>query len=176
MSGFASRQGAPPAASAFTPSTRGAEPKWYPAEVPDVGTRRAAPERDQVVARLRSFFTTYDADVVAAYLFGSTARGQARPGSDVDVAVLLAAPPPATLASIPVELESALTHDLGITTQVVILNRSPVDLVKRVLRDGILIAERDRSRRIAFEVRARNAYWDLLPVLERYRAARENGG
>jgi len=33
-----------------------------------------------------------------------------------------------------------------------------VDLIHRVLRDGILVYEQDRSRRIRFEVQARNAY------------------
>ena len=32
--------------------------------------------------------------VVAVYLFGSTARGTAKPDSDVDVAVLYTSPPP----------------------------------------------------------------------------------
>lgn len=33
-------------------------------------------------------------DVVAAYVFGSVARGQARPDSDVDVAALFTSAPP----------------------------------------------------------------------------------
>jgi hypothetical protein len=44
-----------------------------------------------------------------------------------------------------------------------------LDLVHRILVEGILVHERDRSRRIAFEVRARNEYFDMLPILERYR-------
>jgi len=51
----------------------------------------------------------------------------------------------------------------------VVLNRAPVDLVHRVLRDGILLLDRDPSGRIRFEVRARNEYFDLLPHLRRYR-------
>lgn len=51
----------------------------------------------------------------------------------------------------------------------VVLNAASPDLVHRVLRDGILLLERDRPARIAFEVRARNAYFDLQPVLARYR-------
>jgi hypothetical protein len=55
---------------------------------------------------------------------------------------------------------------------VVVLNSAPADLVHRVLRDGQLLLDRDRSRRIRFEVKARNEYFDLQPVLARYRAAR----
>jgi hypothetical protein len=38
-----------------------------------------------------------------------------------------------------------------------------------VLRDGLLVLDRDPSVRIRFEVRARNEYFDLLPFLLRYR-------
>jgi len=51
----------------------------------------------------------------------------------------------------------------------VILNRADADLIHRVLRDGRLILDRDPGRRIAFEVRARSEYFDLLPFLRRYR-------
>lgn len=139
----------------------------------DVERKASTIGREEVVARLRRFFSARGSEVVAAYLFGSVARGEARYTSDVDVAVLFPAPPPATLEGVPVELESELTRLLGTRTEVVVLNRAPVDLVKRVLRDGVLVAESDRSRRVAFEVRARNAYWDLLPVLRLYRTPRE---
>jgi hypothetical protein len=42
-----------------------------------------------------------------------------------------------------------------------------------VLRDGRLLIDRNRSARIAFEVRTRNEAFDLEPMLTRYRAARE---
>jgi len=42
-----------------------------------------------------------------------------------------------------------------------------------VLRDGRLVVDRDRSARIAFEVRTRNEAFDLEPILRRYRAPRE---
>jgi hypothetical protein len=54
-----------------------------------------------------------------------------------------------------------------------VLNEASVDLRIRVLRDGRLLADVDRSARIAFEVRTRNEAFDLEPVLTRYRAARE---
>lgn len=107
--------------------------------------------------------------VVAAYLYGSQARGDARPDSDVDVAVLYAEAPPRTLAGQPFDIEDALAGALGRPVQLVVLNTAPPDLVHRVLRDGILVVDRDRSARIRFEVAARNAYFDLKPFLDRYR-------
>lgn len=105
----------------------------------------------------------------AAYLFGSVARGEARPDSDVDVAVLFPSPPPQTLAGQPFLVASELESILGRRVDVVVLNTAPVDLVHRVLRDGVLLMQPDPSARIAFEVRARNQYFDLLPILRTYR-------
>jgi predicted nucleotidyltransferase len=118
---------------------------------------------------LRSVFASHGEDVVAAYLFGSVARGEATSASDVDVAVLLRDDPPPGLAGLALPLEGELERRIGRPVQLVVLNRAPVDLVHRVLRDGILIVDRDPGARIRFEVRARNEYFDLLPFLERYR-------
>jgi uncharacterized protein len=125
--------------------------------------------------RLRDFFQTGAPEVTAAYLFGSVARGTSSATSDVDVGILLARPPAATLADLPLDLESDLEHVLGVPTQVVVLNCAPADLIHRVLRDGKLLVDRDPGARIAFEVRSRNEFFDLKPVLDRYRAARASG-
>lgn len=124
---------------------------------------------DTIEERLRTFFQSRPDGMVAVYLFGSVARGRARADSDVDVAVLYQVDPPRTLEGLPLDLEDDLARLLGRPADVVALNRAPVDLIHRVLRDGILILERDRAARIAFEVRSRNEYFDLLPVLQRYR-------
>ena len=51
----------------------------------------------------------------------------------------------------------------------VCLNATPVDLCVRVLRDGVLLLDIDPALRIAFEVRTRNRWFDLQPVLRTYR-------
>lgn len=56
----------------------------------------------------------------------------------------------------------------------VVLNRAPVDLIHRVLRDGLLLLDFHPGARTRFEVQARNEYSDLLPHLRRYR--RMEGG
>ncbi len=119
--------------------------------------------------RLREFFSTRPCGLVAAYLFGSVGRGTPGPQSDIDVAILYLASPPAKLDSPALTLEGDLERLLGRPVQVVVLNSAPVDLIHRVLRDGRLLFESSRSARIAFEVKARNEYFDLLPHLRRYR-------
>ncbi|HMJ14750.1 MAG TPA: nucleotidyltransferase domain-containing protein [Polyangiaceae bacterium] len=108
-------------------------------------------------------------DVAAAYLYGSVATGAARPDSDVDVGILYRTTPPPTLLGQPYGDEAELSARVGRPVQIVVMNTAPVDLVHRILRDGALIVERDASARIAFEVRSRNQYYDLLPVLLEYR-------
>ncbi|HUP21750.1 MAG TPA: nucleotidyltransferase domain-containing protein [Thermoanaerobaculia bacterium] len=107
--------------------------------------------------------------IVAAYLFGSVATGRSHAGSDVDVAILRDQAPRGTLDDLMLDLESDLSHRLRATVQLVVLNRAPPELVHRVLRDGVLLIDRDPGRRIRFEVRARNEYFDVLPLLLRYR-------
>lgn len=123
----------------------------------------------EIERSLRAFFATHPHDLDAVYLFGSVARGTDRAESDVDVAILPRDSAGGTLGSLHLDLEGELERALGRVVQVVMLDSAPVDLIHRVLRDGILVHEGDRSRRIAFEMRARNDYFDLVPVLERYR-------
>ncbi|MGB5199993.1 MAG: nucleotidyltransferase domain-containing protein [Sedimenticolaceae bacterium] len=127
---------------------------------------------DTIVETLRASFAAAAPSVVCAYLFGSVARGEQGRSSDVDVAVLFDPAPPATLLG-PVsrlkgELEDALSRDIDL----VVLNHAAPDLIHRVLRDGVLVCERNPSKRVQFEVKARNDYFDLKPYLDEYR----NGG
>ncbi len=122
-----------------------------------------------IEARLKAFFERDPRGAVAVYLFGSVARGDAGPDSDVDVGILFATEPPATLDSPQFAIEAELERLLGCPVQVVALNRASADLVHRVLRDGRLVLDHDRSSRIRFEVRSRNQYFDTAPIRRLYR-------
>ncbi len=122
-----------------------------------------------VEARLRAFFAADPCGAVAVFLFCSVARGEAGPDSDVDVGILFSAAPPATLDAPQFTIEGELERTLGGPVQVVALNNASPDLVHRVLRDGRLVLDRDRSARIRFEVRSRNEYFDMAPIRRLYR-------
>jgi predicted nucleotidyltransferase len=133
-------------------------------------------DREEILHRLSTELSSAPPDLVAAWLYGSVARGQHGPESDVDVALLYRADPLHLLDSPPRRLEEKIERALGIPVEVVVLNEAPPDLIHRVLRDGALLLDRDRSARIQFEVRSRNEYFDLLPFLDRYRRAGRRSG
>ena len=119
--------------------------------------------------KLRGAAESAPSEVIAIYVYGSRARGTERSDSDLDVGVLLRQPPPATLKGVARDLEATIETATRLPTQVVVLNQASADLIHRVLRDGLVLLDRDRTARIRFEVQARNVYFDLAPMRRRYR-------
>ncbi|MFQ6058692.1 MAG: nucleotidyltransferase domain-containing protein [Anaerolineae bacterium] len=103
-------------------------------------------------------------DVVAAYLFGSRAVGRARPGSDVDTAVLLSEEDGMVRFERRLRLISEVSDICGREADVIVLNDAPPLLQHQVLKHGQLLFERDRAARVEFEVRAGKVYADLKPM------------
>ena len=127
----------------------------------------------RLLARLASALEARD-EVLEAYLFGSHARGQARPRSDVDVAVYIDEGRArggvwGYRAQLATELMGALrTNDVD----VVVLNRAPILLYHRVLRDGVRLFSRDLRATTTRAGQALSRYFDFLPQLDKMDAAR----
>ena len=107
--------------------------------------------------------------VLFCYLFGSFARGNAIPKSDVDVALYLSGEKQQDFFQMRLSLIEKLTRALGKEVDVVVLNTAFPFLKYAVLKEGILVFERDPRTRIEFELRALNEYFDYKPILELYR-------
>lgn len=129
------------------------------------------PRRAPIERALRAFFADTRRGLIAAWLFGSVARGTTDARSDVDVAVLFRRDPPRTLVGRQILMAADLEALLKRPVDLVVLNHAPCDLVHRVLRDGRLLLDRDPRSRVAFEVRRRAEYFDLKPYLDLYRRA-----
>jgi predicted nucleotidyltransferase len=112
-------------------------------------------------------------DVIVAYLFGSQARGDTGPLSDIDVAVLLRDGEEAPVGSKRhLELLS-LFYDAfhSDAVDVVPLNHAPYLLQHRILRDGKVFFCRDELARVRYEAQAISKYLDFRPFEQRYFAA-----
>ena len=129
----------------------------------------------RIIEQLTSFFEIDARGAAAVYVFGSVGRGDDTPASDVDVAVLFDRDPPATLDNPARLLEGDLERTVGRRVDLVTLNSASADLVHRVLADGIIVLDRDRPRRLRFEVQKRNEYFDLEPIRREYRRAIPGG-
>ena len=106
-------------------------------------------------------------DVVAVYLFGSTARDQAHALSDVDVAVLFVAGlSPADVLARTLQIGVILDEALRRPVDVIALNRAPPALCFQVLKHGRLLMEQDRTQRCVFVMRALGRYYDAKPYLD----------
>jgi predicted nucleotidyltransferase len=132
-------------------------------------------DRAAIIQTTQDVLSQHAHELTAAYLFGSVARDTAGPRSDVDLALLYKRPPETGLAGLGFELAFELEQKLKRRVDVVVLNHASPDLVHRVLRDGVLVLEIDRSARVAFEVRSRAQYFDLAPLRRRYRFGAKHG-
>jgi uncharacterized protein len=105
-------------------------------------------------------------DVIVAYLFGSVARDQAMPLSDVDIAVLLdpTAEPEAVLAR-QIALLTDLTQLAEPEVQLTLLNDAPPLLAYEVIREGVLLPQRSEAERVTFQVKTMKEYFDVQPML-----------
>jgi predicted nucleotidyltransferase len=101
-----------------------------------------------------------DARVFAAYLFGSLARDEGGPMSDIDVAVCLDNDGDAEEHRLALLLE--ISRRLGVDeVDLVVLNRAPVTLQASVIRDGVVFVDRNPFARRAFESLARRKAFDF---------------
>jgi uncharacterized protein len=118
---------------------------------------------------LQQYFHQTPIPLICAYLYGSFARGESRVDSDMDIAVLLPGTAERGLLGPLSTLRGDLERLLHRPVDLVDLRSAPVDLIHRILRDGVLLVERDPYARVQFEVDARNRYFDVLPHLRLYR-------
>lgn len=101
---------------------------------------------DVNIASLRAKLAA-EPGVGLAILFGSRARGNARPDSDADLAVLGDGIDVVSIAA-------ALERATGLSVDVVQLDGAPYPLLLEVLRDGVLVFEREPGAYARFVSRA----------------------
>ncbi|GAC1538023.1 MAG: nucleotidyltransferase domain-containing protein [Polyangiales bacterium] len=126
-------------------------------------------DREQILERVGAALERRG-DVLEGYVFGSVARDDAQPHSDVDVAVFLDPSKPATSGSFGVDAEIAtdLIEALGRNdVDVVLLAKASPLLYHRVLRDGVRVFSRDLVATTTREGRALSRWFDWAKQLEK---------
>jgi predicted nucleotidyltransferase len=107
--------------------------------------------------------------VHTCYLFGSCARGQATPESDVDLAVVFSGYQPAKHdLDLLTEMEAELARALAPrTVDLVFLQREGIAFRFEVVSTGTVVYCRDHVARTDFEDQVVRDYLDFAPVLAR---------
>lgn len=95
--------------------------------------------------------------IAAVYLFGSTATGRDRRGSDIDLAIVAK-----KIISVRerIRLETAMSGRLRRDVDLVVFGQASTLLQHQILKYGRLVCENDPAERVRQEVRARAEYLD----------------
>lgn len=120
--------------------------------------KRLEPEIGERLRRFPLIFSEYS-EVVVVYLFGSFAKGEIKPLSDIDIAYLLDPQP----------LEDYLDKDLGLQAAIIralgtdevdcyLLNKAPLPFQYEVIQTGKVIYCRDFLAKKRYETLIRQAY------------------
>lgn len=128
-----------------------------------MSTERSA--LDDAVAAVLSDFP----EIAAAWVFGSEARGEPKPDSDVDIGLVFrrrgttALDHHRDLRTIAARLEAATS---GRLIDLVVLEPQGPVFCHRVLSEGRLVYDADPERRIDFESETYVRYFDFRPTWE----------
>lgn len=124
--------------------------------------------KENTIKKIRDYFSK-KRDIVAVYLYGSFARGEAKVGSDIDLAVVFnndfyRRSDYSDFLSYNYEL----TKILGIEVEVKDLKNASLDFTHRVLCEGKLVLCSNEKDKAAFEESILRNYFDLKPLFDEY--------
>jgi hypothetical protein len=100
-------------------------------------------------------------EITAIYLFGSHARGETKPLSDVDICVITKTDTPED------RIEDILAHSSK-KIDLQLFWRLPPAIRYRVLKEGKALYVRDEHRLHEIKVKATKAYLDFKPILDKH--------
>ncbi|HWR58592.1 MAG TPA: nucleotidyltransferase domain-containing protein [Thermodesulfovibrionales bacterium] len=103
-------------------------------------------------------------EIIAAYVFGSYARGGLHKGSDIDIAILL--DKTVDINTCGIMREEIISDLIGILSlngvDVVVLNTASPLLSHEVIKKGRLLFSKDEKARLEYTVRASMRYLDTI--------------
>ncbi|MBU3942600.1 nucleotidyltransferase domain-containing protein [Patescibacteria group bacterium] len=121
----------------------------------------------EIIKTLKPIFQK-EKEVLFCYLFGSFANGNPISSSDIDIAVYLDDKKCLDFFEKRLELIPKISKLSGKQADITILNNASLFMKYVVLKEGKLIFERNCEKRIIFELKSTNEYFDFKPALEMY--------
>jgi predicted nucleotidyltransferase len=127
------------------------------------------PNFSELEKRLSPVFLRHPA-VKAAYIFGSTVRGDVGITSDIDIAVRFASDLPlASCFDLRLSLIDELEDFFGQSTDVVILNNASLKMIRQVMTYGVLLFVEDLDEERSYAVQKQKEYFDFKYYIEKNR-------
>ncbi len=112
--------------------------------------------------------------ILVAYLYGSTAKKQIHPNSDIDIGILIREnfePDALYTSRIANKIEKKTNTEKEIDIR--ILNNKPITFLHQVLKDGKELFSKNEKERIEFETKVYDRYLDFKPHFEQYNKIRK---
>ncbi len=123
---------------------------------------------EEIQKKLKPFFKK-EKEILFAYLFGSAVGKGFTSESDIDIGVYLGGKKVRDTFKRRLKLMGEFEKILKRESEVVILNDIKSVFFKFVIiKEGKLLFERDRQKRIEFELETMRDYFDFLPFIEKY--------
>lgn len=113
-------------------------------------------------------FLQQEEGILFCYLFGSQATGTSISKSDIDIGLFFDKDQVDDFFEKRLELIGEISKILKKDADIVVLNTASSFLRYVVLKEGKIIFERSQDKRVDFELKALNDYFDFKPVLEKY--------
>jgi hypothetical protein len=103
-----------------------------------------------------------DPRLLGVFAFGSFARGEDTPSSDVDICLVLSAPSPGTPALDPTRVRLEYLKEFPLDVQV--FQGLPLYIRRRILREGRLLFVRDEDRLYDLAISTAKAFEDFKHI------------
>jgi len=125
---------------------------------------------DKQIKEIKKVFKKYH--VVFGYLFGSQAKGTAIKSSDFDFAVMMEEEDIKKRFKFRCKMISDIENILKNDAEVVVLNDTNDILLKFVIiKEGLSVYEKNHLKRVLFELKVSNDYYDFKPFIDAYNKA-----
>lgn len=122
-------------------------------------------EKDVLIERISNILKTKEY-VLFAYIFGSFASGERF--NDIDVGIFISGERTRSPLRLELEIENELEDSVRMPVDVRIINNAPLSFIYNILKNNIVVVDKDRSFRTEFEGLIYKKYFDFQHLRREY--------